>query len=112
MVLLNTKGGSTTGKVIPFKLDFSIPKTEEIPWNMSKQIVVGKRSDGYTVMQALFPLFEMGYTLHIGKGSPGNMRASLIAKGKEKRSGEGSSISVALRRLTIGMSQEFSHMTE
>jgi len=115
MVLLNTKGSSTFGKVIPLKLDFgaSDEVITRIPWNMSKQIRVGKRSDGYQIMQALAPLFAMGWSMYITKGDSEPLRIDLVNdKGKTTRSGEGTTLSVALRRMTIGMSKEFTHMME
>ncbi len=114
MVLVNTidKGFNKKSNIIPFKLDVGIPQ-EKIEWNMSKRILVGKRSDGYQIMQALMPLFDMGYILNIRKGGKGSLHIDLCNdKGKVLRSVEGTSLSVALRRLSIGMSKQFSHMTE
>ena len=113
MVLLNTKGSNTSGNIIPLKLDISKPQAIKIPWNMSKQIKVGKRSDGYTIMQALDPLIEMGYYLRIEQGDSDPIKVTLLnEKNKARRSGEGGSLSVALRRMSVGMSKEFSHMIE
>jgi len=114
MVLVNTKdkGFNQKSNVIPLKLDFGIFQ-EKIEWNMSKRILVGKRSDGYQIMQALAPLFDMSYILNIRKGSKEPLHIDLCnEKGKVLRSGEGTTFSVALRRLTVGMSHQFSHMAE
>ena len=89
------------------------PVALKVPWNMSKPILVGKRSDGYTIMQALYPLFDMGYSLTVSKGEKDPVKVTFFTpKGKPKRGGEGPSLSVALRRMSRGMSVEFSHMAE
>lgn len=116
MVLLNTKGtpGSNVVNIrTPTRLDFSGPPFTEIPWNMSKRILVGKRSDGYTIIQALQPLFDRGFVLSVCKGDSEPICVTLCnSKGKDKRSGEGVSLSVALRRMSVGLSKEYSHMME
>jgi len=116
MVLVNTKGTSGSN-VITFKtaerVDLSEPQPIEIPWNMSKQILIGKRSDGYQIIQALEPLFDRGFTLTISKGDNEPICVTLFNdKGKARRSGEGVTLSVALRRMSVGMSREYSHMRE
>ena len=112
MKLVSSKGLNTSGTdTLPIKR--SEPDITRIPWNMSKQILVGKRADGYTIMQALAPLIAKGWFLHIEKGENEPMQITLFNnKGSPKRKGEGTTLSVALRRMTIGMSREFSHMTE
>ena len=115
MVLVNTKdkGFSPKSNIIPFNINLGEPQPEKIEWNMSKRILVGKRSDGYTVMQALAPLFAMGWSMHITKGDTEPLKIDLVSdKGKTRQSAEGTTISVALRRLSIGMSKQFSHMME
>ena len=103
-----------SNNVIEFKIpEKTEPQCKKIPWNMSKQIKVGKRSDGYTIMQALEPLFNMGFNLTINKGENEFLCVTLANKqGKVQRTGEGSSFSVALRRMTVGMSNQYSHMIE
>ena len=115
MVLVNTKdkGFGSRSNVIPININLGEPQPEEIEWNMSKRILVGKRSDGYQVMQALAPLFAMDWSMHITKGDKEPLKIALIDnKGKTKQSGEGTTLSVALRRLSMGMSKQFSHMME
>ncbi len=115
MSLVNTIGKGITQKsnVIPLKLNFGEPYPEQIEWNMSKRILVGKRSDGYQIMQALVPIFAMGWSMTIIKGDKESLKIVLADdKGRSKRSGEGTTFSVALRRLSIGMSRQFSHMAE
>ena len=115
MVLVNTidKGVSQKSNVIPLKLNFGEPYPEKIEWNMSKRILVGKRSDGYQIMQALVPIFAMGWSMSITKGDIEPLKLILSDdKGKAKRMGEGTTFSVALRRLSVGMSRQFSHMAE
>ena len=72
MVLVNTidKGVSQKSNIIPININFSEPepKPEKIEWNMSKRILVGKRSDGYQIMQALAPIFAMGWSMSIVQG--------------------------------------------
>ena len=117
MVLVNTKDKGVIQKsnVIPIniKLDKPESKPEEIEWNMSKRILVGKRSDGYQIMQALAPVFAMGWSMSITKGDKEPLKIILADdKGRSKRSGEGTTFSVALRRMSVGMSRQFSHMAE
>jgi hypothetical protein len=115
VVLLNTKdkGINIKDNVIPLEIQRGQAQPKEIPWNMSKQIKVGKRSDGYTIMQALAPLFEMGWSMHITKGENEPLRVQLVSdKGKTRQTGEGTTLSVALRRMSTGMSKQFSHMVE
>ena len=115
MVLLNTidKGVTQKSNVIPINIKFGEPLPEKIEWNMSKRILVGKRSDGYQIMQALAPVFAMGWSMTITKGDKETLKIVLADdKGRSKRSGEGTTFSVALRRLSIGMSKQFSHMAE
>lgn len=92
-------------------LDEKRPK--QVEWNFSKQILVGKNSDGYMIMQALQPLFGMGWSLSVLKGDYEPIKVQLSDEhDKTKKTSEGSSISVALRRMSIGMSKQFSHMRE
>ena len=103
----NTSGIDTLKKI---KLE---PDFIRIPWNMSKRILVGKRSDGYQIMQALAPIIQMGWFLHIEKGESEPLKVTLFnEKGSPKRKGEGTTLSVALRRMSVGLSKEFSHMME
>ena len=116
MVLLNTKdkGFNTDSNIIPFNIKVkNLSQPEKIEWNMSKQILVGKRSDGYQIMQALAPLFAMDWSMHVTKGNKEPLKIQLVDnKGSTKQSAEGTTLSVVLRRMTIGMSKQFSHMTE
>ena len=115
MVLVNTKdkGFGSRSNVIPINIKLGKPQPEEIEWNMSKRILVGKRSDGYQIMQALAPLIEMGWFLHIEKGVNDPMVVTLFNnKGNPKHKGEGTTLSVALRRMSVGLSKQFSHMME
>lgn len=116
MVLLNTKGkGSKDNKsnIVSININRIEVNPEEIEWNMSKRIIVGKRSDGYTIMQALTPLIQMGWFLHIEQGESEPIKTTFFnPKGSPRRKGEGTTLSVALRRMTVGMSKEFSHMME
>ena len=113
MKLVSTKGLNTSGTAVPTTVKPSIPDITRIPWNMSKRILVGKRSDGYQIMQALAPIIAMGWFLHIEKGEDDPLMVTLFNnKGSPKRKGAGTTLSVALRRMSIGMSKEFSHMAE
>ncbi len=111
MKLVSSKGLNTSGiSTLPLKQEVPITR---IPWNMSKRILVGKRSDGYQVMQALAPLFAMNWSMHITKGDKEPLKISLVDnKGKTRQSAEGTTLSVVLRRMSIGMSKQFSHMME
>ncbi len=114
MVLVNTidKGFNKKSNIIQLKIDVGTPQ-EKIEWNMTKRILVGKRSDGYQIMQALAPLIEMGWFLHIEKGENDPMVVTLFNnKGSPKQKGEGTTLSVALRRMSVGLSKQFSHMIE
>ena len=115
MVLLNTKdkGFGSRSNVIPINIKLGESQPEEIEWNMSKRILVGKRSDGYQIMQALAPLFAMDWSMHVTKGDKEPLKVQLVDnKGSTKKSAEGTTLSVALRRMSIGLSKQFSHMTE
>lgn len=94
-------------------IDLNSRRPKKIKWPMSKQITVGKNSDGYLILQALQPLFDMGWQLLVEKGSREPVRTILInPEGKVHKSEEGTSLSVALRRMTVGLSKQFSHMQE
>jgi hypothetical protein len=113
MVIQRSKGFSSKGKNTTnvIKLDDYRPKYVE--WPMSKKIKVGKASDGYLILQALQPVFDEGWSLHITKGESESIAVQIMKpQGKVYRYGEGPSFSVALRRATVGMSKDFSHMQE
>lgn len=94
-------------------IDFATRKPRYIEWPMSKKIKVGINSDGYLILQALQPLFDEGWSLHVTSGESDLIGVQLMKpKGQIHKVAEGTSFSVALRRATIGLSKEFSHMTE
>ena len=114
MVIKSSQGISNKGvkSTNVIKLDDFRPK--EVPWPMSKQIMVGMRSDGYMILQALQPLLDEGYTLNITSGSDGNNIFVQLnkPKGVPYKHGEGPSFSVAMRRMSVGLSKQFTHMQE
>lgn len=94
-------------------IDLASRKPIKTEWHESKKILVGKRSDGYLCLQALQPLLNKGWSVHIAKARHNAVIVHILdSEGKIFKSGEGTSFSVAIRRGTEGLSKVFDHMRE
>ncbi len=80
---------------------------------MSNPIPVGMASDGLVIMQAMKRLMhEEGVTLSVQAQGEDNVAVVLLRDEEVVRAGQGPTFSVALRRMTTGLSRDYGWMTK